>query len=465
MSFLFFLFLSSTLISQSFMDAISVIVLIVSLFSFFKKQIRRDMPFLKTTSLSLQSSQKNLWLVFFLSWIGVIALGLLGKETFFQAFFEWKWVLNLYSLYWFLQQIDFLKQSTLIFPLTSRFADLKKENKNNFSRNGYSLLIYRFYPLFIVLLICFSYGSLSLFLNIDLFKQAPLTHGARFAGPFDDPMNFAHIYGMYFVFLLILLVYPWLQPSMLQKSAIAIGDFKIKLSSKFLKIDFFFWLVILLTGLSILLSLTRGAWMGVAVSLLVVVFVANLRMGFFFLVGLTSIFALLFQFWHSFHERILQSLNPGQSYDSERLVLWKSNWQMFLDHPFLGVGHGQYKQYLPYYFEKLNIPADHFQSHAHNQYLQALSNTGFIGFLFYICFIFLMIYFSYRAFRKTKNAFFLASLAAQISFHVGAITECNFERSKVRLVYLFFCALTLALIQKYQTKDLQLNVNTKGENS
>lgn len=460
MNFLFFLFLSSTLISQSFMDAVSAVVLIVSLISFFKKQIPRELPFLKTTSVNLQSSQKNLWLVFFISWLVVIALGLLEKEAFLQAFFEWKWILNLYSLYWFLQQIDILKESTLVFPANPLSLDLKKENKTDFARNAYRLLVYRFYPLFIVLFICFLYGVLSLFLNIDLFKQTPLTHGARFAGPFDDPMNFAHIYGMYFVFLLILLAYPWLQSPLLQKSAL-----NSKASSLFLKMDFFFWLVILLTGLSILLSLTRGAWMGVALGLLIVVFVANLKVGVFFLAGLTSIFAMLFQFWHSFQERILQSLNPGQSYDSERLVLWKSNWQMFLDHPLLGVGHGQYKQYLPYYFEKLNVPADHFQSHAHNQYLQALSNTGLIGFLFYMSFIFLMIYFTYKAFNKTKNAFFLASLAAQISFHVGAITECNFERSKVRLVYLFFCALTLALIQKYQSKDLQLNVNKMGENS
>lgn len=423
MNFLFFLFLSSTLISQSFMDAVSVIVLLVSLKDIFQKNIKS----LKLPRLFFP----YFWEVFFLLWLTVVAIGLKDSTSFMRNFLEWKWILNLYSLFWFMQKIEWLK------PLPEPAIQNQIE---------------KWQPLWVVLLVCFFYGFIGLIFNFDLFKQAPLTHGRRFGGPFDDPMNFAHIYGMYTGLLSSFVIFTIPLPLSFTNSLQALKSFYRPFQNQKISTSSLLLTAWVLTSLSILLSLTRGAWIGVTFAFLLVAFIYSRKIGGFLLGALSLIFVLMISTWSSFRERVLQAFNPSQNYDSERINLWRSNWEMFKDHFYFGVGHGDYKNFLPTYFEKLGIPADHFQSHAHNQYLQALSNTGFIGFSFYMLFISGIIYLTIKYYRKTQNPLFLASLAAQISFHLGAFTECNFERSKVRLVYLFFCALSLTLIAKWENK-------------
>jgi O-antigen ligase len=320
-------------------------------------------------------------------------------------------------------------------------------------------------PLIIVLLVCFIYGFIGFVLNFDLFKQEALAHGRRFGGPFDDPMNFAHIYGMYTGLLSALVLFSLPLAKSFESSFKDLKAFytpyqqgKISTSSLLLSA----WI---LTSVSILLSLTRGAWIGVSVAFLIIAFIYSRKIGAALLTILSFIFVSMLLVWTSFRERVLQAFHPSENYDSERVNLWRSNWEMFKDHFYFGVGHGDYKNFLPDYFQKLGIPADHFQSHAHNQYLQALSNTGIFGFLCYMLFIIGILYLTVKYFQKTKNQLFLASLAAQISFHLGAFTECNFERSKVRLVYLFFCALSLTLIAKFEDNKNSRNSDNLKENT
>jgi len=291
-------------------------------------------------------------------------------------------------------------------------------------------------PLYWVLIACFIYGAISYATGIDLFKQQPLTHGRRFAGPFDDPMNFAHIYGMYGAFLV---------PFVLE----AISEWKHKYKKT--KSQILSVIAFTVTALSVALTLTRGAWMGLSAAIIVMLFIYRKKFGVLITAAGLVAALLLYGTSTTFKTRVDQALNPSQSYDSERYNLWRTNWEIFTDYPVFGIGHGDYKDYLPSYFAKLGIAEDHFQSHAHNQYLQFLSNTGLVGFAFYMTFIFGLLFLTYQNYRKHRDPLFLGSLGAQIAFHVGSLTECNFERAKVRLVYLFFCALSLSIAAQLRT--------------
>jgi O-antigen ligase len=411
MTGLLFVFLSATLISQSFMDAMSVVIILFMLTARFAK---------KTTFSSIvPHSSWKLEALFLILWLATVVIGLKDSPQFLKNLTEWKWLLNLYFLFWFLNYF-----------LDKRSTQIQAESA--------ALPVSFWQPLHWVLLACFTYGAISYISGIDLFKQTPLTHGKRFGGPFDDPMNFAHIYTMYCAFL---------APFVLQCLA--------KWQKKtFNKKDFLLMTAFALTGLSILLSLTRGAWMGLFTSIVVMFFIYNRRWGFSILISGLLGALVLYGTSDTFKNRVDQALYPSKSYDNERYNLWRTNWEMFKDHPAFGVGHGDYKLYLSTYFEKLGIPADHFQSHAHNQYLQFLSNTGLIGFLFYMIFIGYFLVFTYRAYQKYQDPVFLGALGAQVAFHIGSMTECNFERAKVRLVYLFFCALTASLAYHYSRSKI-----------
>jgi O-antigen ligase len=397
MTGLLFVFLSATLISQSFMDAMSVVIVLYMLIMRFTRQTRFSPLF------SNNSALKELG--FFGLWLVVIAIGVRASPHWLKNLSEWKWILNLIFMYWFLNHY-----------LTKRGTP--------------SMTLSFWQPLYWVLIACFIYGAISYATGVDLFKQQPLTHGQRFAGPFDDPMNFAHIYGMYAAFLV---------PFVLE----ALSEWKHrnkKTNAQKLLVAAF-----TVTAISVALTLTRGAWAGLSAAIFLTVFIYRKRLGLA-IAGIGTASALLLYVGSAtFKNRVDQAFNPSQSYDSERYNLWRTNLEIFKDYPVFGIGHGDYMAYLPSYFAKLGIPTDHFQSHAHNQYLQFLSNTGLVGFLFYMIFILGLLILTYKQYRKHRDPIFLGSIGAQVAFHIGSLTECNFERAKVRLVFLFFCALALSV--------------------
>ncbi len=60
----------------------------------------------------------------------------------------------------------------------------------------------------------------------------------------------------------------------------------------------------------------------------------------------------------------------------ERMAHWQAGWYMFLDHPWLGVGAGNYAEAYPAYFVG---PWPEALGHAHNFYLNMLAELGVVG--------------------------------------------------------------------------------------
>ncbi len=87
-------------------------------------------------------------------------------------------------------------------------------------------------------------------------------------------------------------------------------------------------------------------------------------------------------------------LNNRQSSIEERLAIWKGSMDdVFMRHPILGVGFGNWKiHYSGSYTQPTRAQGGRVViSKAHNVYLEVLCETGVIGFLFYLLFVFVAI--------------------------------------------------------------------------
>jgi O-antigen ligase len=79
--------------------------------------------------------------------------------------------------------------------------------------------------------------------------------------------------------------------------------------------------------------------------------------------------------------RFTDLLNTNSGTTFLRLQLWRSAWQMFLDHPWLGVGPDNFlyayrsTYALPIAWEELQL------SHPHNLFLDLLTRVGLFGFI------------------------------------------------------------------------------------
>lgn len=80
---------------------------------------------------------------------------------------------------------------------------------------------------------------------------------------------------------------------------------------------------------------------------------------------------------------IFPAIQEGTDTVGLRYNLWKAGWKMWVDHPFRGVGIGQYNRNLWRYMMGMEGPTRGSAS-SHNTYVQVLSETGIVGFILFV---------------------------------------------------------------------------------
>ena len=142
----------------------------------------------------------------------------------------------------------------------------------------------------------------------------------------------------------------------------------------------FLWLAGILLWLTAV-SQNRGAAVGLVAMLIVMG--CQLRRRWRVLVGSIPVVVfvgILFAYspyWQRF-EGIWQGTDDRNSV-VERLRIWDAGWRMFLDHPLMGVGPGNYHLGVDQYDSKLPR-----QRAAHNNYVQVVAETGAPGLALYV---------------------------------------------------------------------------------
>lgn len=206
------------------------------------------------------------------------------------------------------------------------------------------------------------------------------------------------------------------------------------------------------------LTLSRGLWIAVVPALFVMAFIAHRK-----IFGvLMLLVALAFGSWYfvspTMQSRVAQ-MNPSANDQSinHRYMLWQSNFEMFKDHRFWGVGYENTVARVAEYHERLGFEGA-IISHAHNNYLNVLASNGAIGLGLYLVFILAGLWYSFKNWRHWHynseswlGDLSLASLGAQIVPIIGGLTEYNFGDAEVQYQLLFWMALTVAISAK--TRD------------
>jgi O-antigen ligase len=200
------------------------------------------------------------------------------------------------------------------------------------------------------------------------------------------------------------------------------------------------------SGLAVISTFTRGAWLGVLIQGAVVLILWQKRRGLKWLAGLVIAFLILSSVVPVLRERIESFGNTKSNSISQRYELWNANWNMFLDHPILGVGARRNSMHVEEYNQRLYGKRG-FVADAHNSYLQVLAGTGFLGFSFWL---FIMGYFLvqsmrgyFRAHLPQDKAVQLGAVGAQVIFHVGGFTQATFVDSEVLIFYVFVIAFSV----------------------
>jgi O-antigen ligase len=362
----------------------------------------------------------------FLAWVVVVALGYfnalnnagfgsgeMNSALIIKGLSEFKWVLVLL---------------TLIYVLKTQTEQLPKL----FKHFSFSLMLACLFAIGI-----FFYGE-------DPLNHNPTEHkwGSfyRTGGFLQSPMTMANLYVLYFSVLAGYFIERFTIETMNLKKLSAIERITL--------------IATVITGLAVLLSFTRGVWLGLFFGLTITFLIVKPKLILKFMLISGATLATVLALFAPFRERLFYVFNSS-GYDSERFWIWKANWEIVKEHFFIGVGYMHNKNLLPEILEKIGAPASTLVSHAHNQYLHFLAGTGILGLACYLAFWGYFLKLNYQGIKNhdsldgsANKGLLIGCLIAQITFLFSGLTESNFEHTKVRYGVFFVWALVWTLSKK-----------------
>lgn len=200
----------------------------------------------------------------------------------------------------------------------------------------------------------------------------------------------------------------------------------------------FLYLASLLSCIMLILNKTRGVWVAFILTIILSVFFTarkNIKMAMY-MVGLVVAFILLSFCIPDFSERLYNVTNPVQSRDIERIYIWISAWNMFLDHPLVGVGPGMFGSI---YNNNYLLPsAIKGFVNAHNTYLHFLAEAGFIGTVSFVILFGYILRICYKKTKESQNGVYpIVAFLITVGFLISGLSDYNFAHVPVIRLYWF----------------------------
>ena len=279
--------------------------------------------------------------------------------------------------------------------------------------------------------------------KIFWFKE--LYRGTPF-GPYVNRNHFAGLVGMTFPLVLAMFLY--------SKPKVSYTGLRTRLAEFFsyrsTNTYFLLGTGLVLVGLSVFLSLSRGGMISLSVSTCVFGLLLAFRSidrarGFrVFTIFLLILLAVGWFGWDPIFERFNQSRDSAGEIDEARLPRWQASLDAAQDYPITGTGLGTFMNiYKGYRFE----PAGKAVTHAHNDYIELMVEGGIIAVCLATWFL-VSIVATYRQFLKRHDPLciylYIAGLAGLLAIMIHSITDFNLHIPSNGLYFYFICAICVA---------------------
>lgn len=142
--------------------------------------------------------------------------------------------------------------------------------------------------------------------------------------------------------------------------------------------------------------------------------------------------------------RFQQLADGGVSHEL-RVSIYRDTWRIILDHPWLGTGLGTLAVVYPQYASFYNgLTVDH----AHNDYLELLSDTGILGGICGLVFFAVLFWQASRSFQSERTPFGRAAIAGSLTSCAGLLlhgfVDFNFHIPANGLIFLLVSCIATA---------------------
>ncbi|MBQ7334021.1 MAG: O-antigen ligase family protein [Clostridia bacterium] len=156
-----------------------------------------------------------------------------------------------------------------------------------------------------------------------------------------------------------------------------------------------------LCGLCIILTWSRGAWLGLLFAGVIFLLVWNHRTMYLMLAGVAAIPFLPLVLPSSIVSRFTSIGNLADTSTSYRVNIWRGTVRMLRDYWGCGIGIGESAWDTVY--PRYSLAAIETAPHSHNLYLQITVECGIVGLLVFLVFIFLLMRYNFTYYRRLED--------------------------------------------------------------
>ena len=205
----------------------------------------------------------------------------------------------------------------------------------------------------------------------------------------------------------------------------------------------YIYIFIFTVFVNLILTYTRGSWLGFVIGLLLFIILFNKKL----LIPILVI-APVSLFITGIRSRVFSIFDTNSWTIIERFKLWETGYLMFKEHPVLGVGNGNYlRRYSDYInkYSELSLGRDEYA--VHNTYIKVMAETGIIGIIPFIMVIIYFIKEIYHVFKKPADSLAkdisLAFMCSIVSYLIQNISNEMFFVPQVHVFYWIIGALVI----------------------
>lgn len=216
-------------------------------------------------------------------------------------------------------------------------------------------------------------------------------------------------------------------------------------------------LFICLSLLALLFTGGRAGLLGWCVGFLIFLVFSNSQFKIVSIIVVLLLSVVVYYFSESFS--MFQRSSVGDAFDF-RVSIWQDAINIFNQHPFFGIGIGNYSNYVTVHNPDQFWISDNritYFTHPESGYLKFLTEFGIIGFILVITFILFPIFLAFNYFRKTKDINVILIISAISSWLVSFYTVYSFDDSRIRILIVILICLLITCLQNDFQEDISSN--------
>jgi hypothetical protein len=156
-----------------------------------------------------------------------------------------------------------------------------------------------------------------------------------------------------------------------------------------------------LCGVCIILTWSRGAWLGLLFAGVMFLLIWNHRAMYLLFAGIAAIPFLPLVLPSSIISRFTSIGNLADTSTSYRVNIWRGTMRMLQDYWSCGIGVGEAAWDTVY--PRYSLAAIEAAPHSHNLYLQITVECGIVGLILFLAFIFLLLRHNFTFYRRLED--------------------------------------------------------------